>query len=230
MQVRQRHFGGGDEIEALAGAEQVLLELGKLPGAEERLGIDEKRRVHLFVSVRARLEVEHERSERAGEASARAGQNGEPRAREPGAALEVQNAERGTQVPVRRGFEVEAARLSPRALDPVRGLVGSAGDRLLRRVGNPLLGGRQLFLDALRLRLQIADLVLERLHLGERVRIGPAAHRRQLVAAAALLLETRHRGATPRVQLHEPFEARAGEPLRHLGEQARGVLAQELAW
>ena len=131
---------------------------------------------------------------------------------------------------MRRGLEVEVARLSPGALDAVRGLVAAAGNRVLRRVGNPLLGGRELFLDAFRFRLQIADLVLERLHLGERLRIGLAAHRRQLVAAAALLLEPRDHRSTPRVELHEAFEARAREALRHFGQQAAGVLAEELAW
>ena len=130
---------------------------------------------------------------------------------------------------MRGRLEFELARLAPRPLDAVCALVAAAGDRLLRRVGNSALGARELFLDTLRLRLQVADLLLERFHLGDRVRIRLAAHRGQLVAAPAFLLESRHDRAAPRVELPEPFEARSREPLRIFGEQSLGVLAQELA-
>ena len=77
MQVRQRHFGGRDQIQIpVAGdLEQVLLELRQVARAAQRVGVDEERRLDFAIAVLARVQIEHEvdqraRQPRAGAASA----------------------------------------------------------------------------------------------------------------------------------------------------------------
>ena len=184
-----------------------------------------KRRQHLPVAVLLDVHVEKELDERPGQARGRAREDRESRTRDLGGALEVEDAERRAEVPVRLGLEVEPARLSPRALDAVRRLVGASGNRVLRDVGNLLLDRRELsvrFLDAF---LERANLFLQGLHLGERRGIGLSAERRNVVAAAALLLEAGHRFSALGVEIRIGLEAGASEALRHLPQQACRVLA-----
>ena len=63
----------------------------------------------------ARVHVEHEVGQRPLQPGAHAQVHGEPRARDLGGALEIQNAQRRAQIPVRLGFEIELARLAPAA-------------------------------------------------------------------------------------------------------------------
>ena len=230
MEARQRDFGGGNEVQPFARPEEVRLELRKVSGSEKGLGVVQDRGRDLPVPVLARLEVEHERRERARQPRAGAGQHREPGAGQLRAALEVENAERGPEVPVRGRLEVEAARLAPRALDPVGGLVAPAGDRVVGHIRDPLLGRRQLRVDALGLRLELANLLLEGLHLGEGHRIRLSADGGQLVAAATLLLQPGDERAALGVERDEPVEARAPETLREFREQPFRVLAKKLAW
>jgi hypothetical protein len=53
MQVRQRHFGGRDEVQVpVAGdLEQVGFELRQVPGPDERCRIHHERRLHLAIAV-----------------------------------------------------------------------------------------------------------------------------------------------------------------------------------
>ena len=113
VQVGQRHLGGGHQV--VVGPlelEQVGLELGELSRSDQRVGVDDERRQHLGVAVRARVEVEHELDERPLEPGAGPEVGGEAGAGHLGAALEVEDAEIGPQVPVRLGGEVEPARLA----------------------------------------------------------------------------------------------------------------------
>ncbi len=114
MQVGQRHFGGGHQIEIPlpCNLEQILLELGQLAGAGQRRRVRHERRLDLDVLVFARVKVEHEVDERAREARAGAAEHGESRAGNARGALEIQNAERRAQVPVRQRREIECARLA----------------------------------------------------------------------------------------------------------------------
>ena len=125
--------------------------------------------------------------------------------------------------------EGKRPRLSPRPLQTVGCLVFSSRHGVVRDVGNARLEGGKLQAVPFVLLLESADLFLECLHLREPLGRRLPAHGRQFVAAAALFLQARDRVAAQAVELHEPVDPRAGEPLRHLFEKARRVLAQELA-
>src|SRR5262245_25708273 len=114
VQVRERYFGGWNEIEVpLAGdLEEVLLELRQLAGAGQRRGVRHKRRLDFAVAMLTRVQIEHEVDERAGEARARAAQHREARAGELRAALEIDDTERRPQIPVGLRLEVEGAKLA----------------------------------------------------------------------------------------------------------------------
>ena len=103
------------QIPVAGDLEQVLLELRQVAGADERRRSDEKRRLHLGVAVLARVQVEHERDERARQPRAGAEQHREARAGHPRRPLEVEDAERGPEVPVRLRLEVERPRLASTA-------------------------------------------------------------------------------------------------------------------
>ena len=78
--------------------------------------------------------------------------------------------------------------------------------------------------------LEGVDLLLQRLHLGERFGRRLALDSGELVAAPAFLLEPRDGVAALEVEARILLEPRAAEALGHLGEQPLRVLAQELAW
>ena len=77
--VRQRHLGSGHQIEVPVAVdlEQVGLELRQVAGAEERRSVHQEGRLHLAVSVLARVHVEHEVDQRPREARPGAQQEGE---------------------------------------------------------------------------------------------------------------------------------------------------------
>ena len=66
VHVRQRHFGGRNQIQIpVAGdLEQVGLELREIAGSGQRRLVGQKRRRDLRVPVRARVQVEHEVDQR----------------------------------------------------------------------------------------------------------------------------------------------------------------------
>jgi hypothetical protein len=100
VQVRDRDLRRGDQVEwaaiffrALAVRfEQIRLELRQLPGAAQRLGLDQDRRVDLAVSVLFRVQIEHEADDRPLEPGGRAIQHGKARSGELGGALEIDDA------------------------------------------------------------------------------------------------------------------------------------------
>ena len=132
---------------------------------------------------------------RALEGGAHPPQHREAGAGDLGGALEVEDAERRPQVPVRLGLEVEATRLAPGPLDAVRGLVRTHRHRRVGEVGDDQLEGRHLASQAGRLRLELGDACPQRRHaaLG-RLGLVPASGREELPdllgAAVALGLET----------------------------------------
>ena len=73
VQVRDRNLRRRDEVVALAGLEEVGVELRQLPGAEERVGVGEKRRQDLAVALLVDVHVEKELDERARHPRRRAG-------------------------------------------------------------------------------------------------------------------------------------------------------------
>ena len=65
--IGNRHFCGGYQVEILLGSqlEQIFLKLGQLPGALQRLSVDNIGNVDFLVAVLLRMQVEHELSKRA---------------------------------------------------------------------------------------------------------------------------------------------------------------------
>ena len=109
---------------------------GRLPVPVNDARVRHERRLDLRVAVLRRVQVQHEVDQRAREARAGTDQHGEPRARDLRAALEVDDAERRTEIPVRLRREVERAR---RAMSTHFDVVGAAlPDRhaLVRQIGN----------------------------------------------------------------------------------------------
>ena len=120
VQIRDRHFRRRNQVErarivlsAAPGLEQVVLEFRQLPGAAHRLGVDQKWRINLGVAVLAGVQIEHEGDQRALEPRAEPPQHRETRAADLGRALEVQNAQRGAELPVRLRLEIEARLCRP---------------------------------------------------------------------------------------------------------------------
>ena len=118
----------------------------------------------------ARVDVEHEADEGAGEPGPFAQEYGEARARHARRALEVEDAQRRPEIPVRLGFEVENAWRAPAPhLDVVLG-AGAFGHARMRRVGQRLQQRRPFLLDAGQLRVQCLDLVCAQTVLRQQLR------------------------------------------------------------
>ena len=161
MEVRERHLRGGDQeqVPLARNLEQVGLELRQVARALQRRPIDHERRLHLQVPVLPRVQIEHELDQRARQPRARAQQHREPRARHAGRPLEIENPQRGPDVPVRLRHEVERRRIAvPADLQVVRGAPadGHAG---VRKVGQRHEQAGSLLLDAVQLDRQLPDLL-----------------------------------------------------------------------
>ena len=204
--------------------EQVLGELGQLPGAEKARRVDQKRRQDFGIPVLARVRVEHEARQRAFELCAQAQIDGEAPPGDLGGSLQVQDAEFRSQVPVRLGLEIELARRAP-AVDFDVGLrARTHRHRLVSQVRNTgqrlpelVVELRHLFIESRDAVAQFAHLLLE---FG-----GVDALLAQLSDFGALgilqrlqLLGFGHGRAAARVQLAEFLDIE-GEPTRR---EARG--------
>ncbi len=110
--VGQADLGGGDQPAAVGGMEQVVCELGQLPGAEHRVVAHQQRRIAFHVAVFDRLPVEHELAERPVQSRDAAAQEGEARARNVRADLEIE-AQHRPDIGVFARLEIEVAFLAP---------------------------------------------------------------------------------------------------------------------
>ena len=161
MHVRQRHFGGRNQIQipVARNLEQVGLELREIAGPGQRRLVGEKGRRHFRVPVRARVQVEHEVDQRPLETRGGAGQHREPRTGDLRSSLEVDDAERRTEVPVRLRYEPEIAR---RAMSSDLDVVGAAlagGHTLMWQVRDRQQPAIAPQLDVLELHAQLFDLL-----------------------------------------------------------------------
>ena len=133
VDVRDRHLGGGDQVQAVAldGVHLRFL-VGDLPGPAGRVLVDEDRGPDLGVAPLDR-HVEEQTDERAHEARARARVEDESGAGDLGPALQVEEVQARADVPVRR-LDPRPAAARPGANDRV--VVGSCavGDLVARRV------------------------------------------------------------------------------------------------
>jgi hypothetical protein len=164
VHVRERDFRRGNEIEIpVAGDfEKILLELRQIAGALQRSAVGQERRLDFAVSVLARVNVEHEVDERARQPRAGSAQHRETRTRDLGTPLEVDDAERRPEVPMRLRREVEGWRLTHTPqFDVVRGAFSdrNAGVRQVRQVEH---GCRPLIFD----RVELNPLLLDFLRAG----------------------------------------------------------------
>src|SRR5258708_7665922 len=117
VQIRHRHFGGGDEEEIVRGGlVGVLFEFRELPGADHAVAAHQEWRLHFDIPMLARVQIEHEVDEGARQLGPDAHEDGEARARELRAARQIQHSQRLTDFPVR----LAAARggVPPGADDP----------------------------------------------------------------------------------------------------------------
>ena len=138
MQVGERDLGGGDQELVLAGVVGVILELGQLTRAVHDLAVHDHRRDELLEAA-GDVRVEEEVLQGAVERGSGTGEHGKAGTGELGAAVEIQDAGLGTQVPVGLGLKAlggkvaglaHATALGVLVLVPThgRGLAGDVGD------------------------------------------------------------------------------------------------------
>src|SRR5207247_7859804 len=135
--------------------EQIRLELRQVPRTDERRRVDKKWRLDLAVAVIARVEIEHEVDQRALEPCAGAAQHRETRAGHARRPLEVDDAKRRAQIPVRLRLEIKRPRLamlSDLGVVP-RGLADR--DRGVRKVRQHQQRLLQLMLDRIELYFEL---------------------------------------------------------------------------
>ncbi len=168
--IGDRNFGRGREPEiGVLDLEQIVLELGKLPGAEQAGRVDQERRQHFGIAVLARVNVQHEVDQRAFQPGADAPIDGKPRAGDFGGALQIQNLQLGPEIPMRLGLKIELARLAPAAdFDVVvRALAHRHGFvRNIRNAGHQIaesfIDGLGFFIQGSNAIADLADLLLDR--------------------------------------------------------------------
>jgi hypothetical protein len=159
-------------LPALLDREQVFLELRQLPGAAQGVGIDDIGRVALGVAVLLRLHVQHELRQRPVQACDRAAHEGEARARQLHAGVEVQ-ADGLAQVHMvagrkaqRRRAAAQATGRAPLADLHIARLVGAHRHALVGQVGHAQQQGAKFALDDFQPRGGAIELGLDRGHLG----------------------------------------------------------------
>ena len=234
MDVGEHDLGGGDQVEALAGLEQVVLELRQLAGAGERLGVGEDRRPPLLVAG-GRVGIEHEADERPLQLRPHPAEQDEPRLGELHRALEVDDAQRRTQVPVRLRLEVEVTRRAPAADLDVVVLVGAHRSARVRQVGAREQQVASLGVDRLEVRLDGGDPVVDAPH-GVLRRLGLVAlavlHERadrlgRLITLRLKRLDLADELAPLLVESQERVDVPRRVAARHRCANGIGILADE---
>ena len=137
-QVGSRHFGGGNEIEALLAlhAEQIGFELRQLARALQRRCVDEVWHVQLGVAMFTRVQVEHELRERAVQPGEPAAHDGEARSGNLRGGFEIEATEFFAELDMILRREVELPRLTDLAHFDIGGLVATLRHRCMQRVSS----------------------------------------------------------------------------------------------
>ena len=169
VDVGQLHLGRGDQVEALTGFEQVVLELGQLAGAGQRVGVGHGRAPPLGVAA-AGVRVGHEVDDGALQACGLAAQQDEAAGSQLHGTLGLEHVQVGAQVPVRLHLDalgLEVARGAPAAHLGVVVLViahGGGVGRHVRRAQQDVvqlgIGGLALGGDGGQLVVDLADALL----------------------------------------------------------------------
>src|SRR5207253_7926624 len=108
VDIGHRNFGGGNQPEIVVLAlEQIGGEFRKLAGSVKALRVHQKGREHFGVAVATRVDIQKKIDQRALQARAHPPVERETRAGDLGGAVEIQDAQSGTQVPVSLGVKIE---------------------------------------------------------------------------------------------------------------------------
>ena len=181
--VGDRHLRGGNQVELAflpaRHGEQVLLELGQLPGAAHARRIHQVRRIDLGVAMLARMHVEHELGKRTVQARERPGHERKARAADLGGGGEIEHPQRLADIDVILHRKIELPR---RAVAAHFGIVFRRSPR--RHAGVRQVRNQQQ--EVLQLRLDLQQLRLQRLQLG--VGLAGLVHQRRDIFALALRL------------------------------------------
>src|SRR5262249_7952556 len=112
--VGQRHLGRRNQIEIplAADLEEIRLELGQVAGAGQRRCVRQKGWLDFGVAMLPSVEIEHEVDEGSRETGTWTRKHRESRPSDLGPALEVDDPQRGTKVPMRLRRERELPRTS----------------------------------------------------------------------------------------------------------------------
>src|SRR5687767_10812809 len=117
MIVRDRHFRCRYQKETafVFQLKKLLLEFRKLTRAEQRVAIDDEGRQSFRIAMLRRVQVEHEIDQGAFQSRTYAVEDREPRAGNLGGALQVENAQRRSQIDVILRLEIEFRFCAPAA-------------------------------------------------------------------------------------------------------------------
>ena len=161
MQVGQRHLRRRHEIQIpVAGnLEEIGFEFRQVAGAQQGGAVDEERRLDLAIPMLARVQIEHEVDQRPREPRAGAAQHRKPRAGDARGPLEVDDAERGAQIPVRLRREVERPRLADTPHLDVVGRARACRHAFVREIGQHEQRLIALVLDGVEPNIQLLDLL-----------------------------------------------------------------------
>ena len=163
--VRHRHLrGGNEEVVGPRHAEEILLELRELPGAEERRAVRHERGKHFEVSVLPSMDVEHEVDERPLQQRPRPLREAKPPAGDLDRPVEVEDVQRRAEVDVVLDREREDPRGPPRPHDGVVLLPRAVRNRGIRHVREDEEKLLHLPLDRREFRFRLLEPRRKRLH------------------------------------------------------------------
>ena len=137
-QVGQRHLGRGDQPTVVLRAEQVVLKLRQLAGAEDRRAVDEGWDADFFVAVLPGVHVEHQLTERAFQTGKRPAQHGKSAAGDLGRALEIHQAKRFAKLEMLFRHEGEFVRRAPTFYLDIAGLVRTVRHANIQDIRQPI--------------------------------------------------------------------------------------------
>ena len=164
VQTGERHLGRRHHPQVVLNIViQVIGELGQLPRAEERGRLDHERRIFFSVAL-AGVQVKHPGDQGALQARSRAAQHVEARAGDLDAALEVEDAERRSQVPVGFRLEIVFGQLPDRLDDDIFVLILAEGNARVGEVGDGRRHSLQLLFDLTHFLIECRDLIADGAH------------------------------------------------------------------
>ena len=190
MNVRHRHFSGGNEEKIIGiGAVHVFLKLGKLAGARNHLAPHHKRRPYFLIPMLLHVQVEHPVAKRSQQARTIALEKRELRPSNLRATREVENVQCRADVPMSLGFKAKLRPVAPDRMHEVLFFCGALRYATVGNVGNFQHCGRDALFDFRHGAIEALDPLADRAHL------LPQGRERFLILGCADVLEVRLRSA-----------------------------------